>query len=489
MMSRLTQTMKTCDSKYIITLFGKKAEFKDLVGRMILNEDPLHHPVNTFVKATQDISLGANKTFKVVCTGDIFEEDCLNPDQQIIDCIALSQPGPHLFILAIDAEHTEEGTVVDQIYKLRGHFGERFTSNLVVLLPSIEVLQALSHLGKQSNIQFATANEYLSSTCEQWCSDREPFLYEFTNYSRNVVERRMRSLNKQSIYNYDCWRIERPPYHDTRIAAAAVSQPQAPPAPETAPETAPLPPHEEGDAKHTSPASPQQRFAAPANTAPDRHIGNSASGAPDNIFNIILLGQTGTGKSASGNTILANGNSKSSKKSFKSEANSVPVTKQCEVIKAKKLHGVQVRVVDTPDFFHGLTDNPQRQIEECKSYFVSGRYAVLLVIQVGRFTDGERGILEKLEKELDCKIRHQTTVLLTHAEDLEGCPKAFIDSDVHLKRIVDMCGNRFHLFKNKSKEPQQIKELIEKIPFFAPINRDDPKGESKYKRAPECCLC
>ncbi|KAM4527145.1 uncharacterized protein PAE49_024100 isoform 3-T3 [Odontesthes bonariensis] len=462
MMSRLTQTMKTCDSKYIITLFGKKAEFKDLVGRMILNEDPLHHPVNTFVKATQDISLGANKTFKVVCTGDIFEEDCLNPDQQIIDCIALSQPGPHLFILAIDAEHTEEGTVVDQIYKLRGHFGERFTSNLVVLLPSIEVLQALSHLGKQSNIQFATANEYLSSTCEQWCSDREPFLYEFTNYSRNVVERRMRSLNKQSIYNYDCWRIERPPYHDTRI-----------------------------DAKHTSPASPQQRFAAPANTAPDRHIGNSASGAPDNIFNIILLGLFETGKSASGNTILAAGNSKShhSKKFFKSEANSVPVTKQCEVIKAKKLHGVQVMVVDTPDFFHELTDNPQRHIEECKSYFVSGQYAVLLVIQVGRFTDRERGILEKLEKELDCKIRHQTTVLLTHAEDLEGCPKAFIDSDVHLKRIVEMCGNRFHLFKNKSKEPQQVKELIEKIPFFAQINRDDPKGESKNKRAPECCLC
>ncbi|KAM4527730.1 uncharacterized protein PAE49_024450 [Odontesthes bonariensis] len=198
MMSRLKQTMKTCDSKYIITLFGKKAELKDLIGRMILNEDPLQHPVNTFVKATQDISLGANKTFKVVCTGDIFEEHCLHPDKQIIDCMALSHPGPHLFILAIDAEHTEEGTVVDQIYKLRGHFGERFTSNLVVLLPSIEVFQALSHLGKQSSIQFVTANENLSSTCEQWCLKRELFLYEFTNYSRNVVERRMRSLNKQS---------------------------------------------------------------------------------------------------------------------------------------------------------------------------------------------------------------------------------------------------------------------------------------------------
>ncbi|KAM4527150.1 GTPase IMAP family member 8-like isoform 2-T2 [Odontesthes bonariensis] len=434
MMSRLTQTMKNGDSKYIITLFGKKAEFKDLVGRMILKEDPLHHPVNTFVKTTDDISLGANKTFKVVCTGDIFEEHCLHPDQQIIDCMALSHPGPHLFILAIHAEHNEEGTVVDQIDKLRGHFGERFTSNLVVLLPSIEVFQALSHLGKQSNIQFATANEYLSSTCEQWCSDREPFLYEFTNYSGDVVKRRMRSFNKQSSLNDNYRRNEPPPYHDTRI-------------------------------------------------------GNSASVAPDNIFNIILLGQTGTGKSASGNTILAAGNSKSSKKSFKSEANSVPVTKQCEVIKAKKLHGVQVMVVDTPDFFNELTDNPQRHIEECKSYFVSGRYAVLLVIQVGRFTDGERGILEKLEKKLDCKIRDQTTVLLTHAEDLEGCPKAFIDSDVHLKRTVDMCGNRFHLFKNKSKEPQQVKELIEKIPFFAQINRDDPKGESKNKRAPECCLC
>ena len=192
-----TETMENCDSKYIITLFGKKTHFKELIRGWILKEDHLHHPVNTFVKKTDDISLGENETFKVVCTGDIFEEDCLHLNQQIIDCMALSDPGPHLFILAIDAEHTEEDKVVDQIDKLRDHFGETVTSNLVVLLHSIEDFQALSHLEEQLNIKFATANENLSSTCERWCLDREQFRYDYTNYSRDLVERRRISLNNR----------------------------------------------------------------------------------------------------------------------------------------------------------------------------------------------------------------------------------------------------------------------------------------------------
>lgn len=203
---------------------------------------------------------------------------------------------------------------------------------------------------------------------------------------------------------------------------------------------------------------------------------------PDNIFNIVMLGLTGTGKSASANTILAAGNSqRNSKKHFISMSHSLPVTTQCEVKIVKKLCGTQVRVVDTPDFLNDQLCNSQAQVEECKRYCQPGRCVVLLVLQLGRFTDVERGILEKLEKKLDWKIRERTIVLLTHREDLKGSLKSYIDVNDGLKSIVEMCVNRLHLFNNSSNDTKQVIELIKKIPNYENFF---PKFTEK-----NCCVC
>lgn len=143
-----------------------------------------------------------------------------------------------------------------------------------------------------------------------------------------------------------------------------------------------------------------------------------------------------------------------------------------------------VRVVDTPDFFHDQLKNSQAHVEECKRYCQPGRCVVLLVLQLGRFTDEEHGILEKLENELGWRIRESTIILFTHGEDLKGSLDQYIYANDHLRNIITMCSFRHHVFRNSCKDTKQVKGLLTKIPEYKNIF---PKFNSRT--FPECLTC
>ncbi|KAM3597117.1 uncharacterized protein V6R79_026318 [Siganus canaliculatus] len=422
-----------------VAVFGKNAQLKNDIGNKILCED-------RFTTLTNDFSAQENDSYKVITTPDVFDEECPNPDQQIIDFMALSYPGLNLFILAIDSENTEEENVVKQITKLLYSFGEEITAHLAVMLPDTRSRSSLNHLDEWFKIRLVMADENLSSGCKNWCSHLGLFKFNYKHYSEDVVTRRREALN------------------NTRCNGRSRVLPEG-----ADPDTLGL-------------SMSQQDCARPA--AATHFSGNEAI---DNAFNVVLLGLSGTGKSASGNTILDAGIwDQHPLQRFKSEPSSMPVTTQCDIRKVKLL-GRSVRVVDTPDFFSDQLRNSEAQVAECKRYSQPGQCVVLLVMQLNRVTESEDRIVEKLEEKLGWKIRTNTIVLLTHGEDLKGSLQEFVNESPRLRNIVGMCGNRIHVFRNNlqtTKGHKQVKELIEKIPQY----ESDFPDLTIHKPTMQCCV-